>query len=104
MERQRKNGKFPSEVRERAVRLVLESAASHAARWAALVSVSGKIGCAAETLQRCGVEGGTCRQFLCRHVAHRDAQRVGHAFAVGWIGHEAMADVADLDLPRRFPD
>ena len=52
MEKLRKSGKFPDEVRERAMRLVRESEGSHASRWAALVSVSGKIGCTAETLRR----------------------------------------------------
>ena len=52
MEKQRKSGKFPAEVRERAVRLVREGAGGHASQWAALVSVSGKIGCTAETLRR----------------------------------------------------
>ena len=52
MEKQRKTGRFPGEVRERAVRLVRESEGSHPSRWAALVSVSGKIGCTAETLRR----------------------------------------------------
>jgi len=52
MEKQRKTGRFPDEVRERAVRLVRESKGSHPSRWAALVSVSGKIGCTAETLRR----------------------------------------------------
>ncbi len=52
MEKQRKSGKFPDEVRERAVRLVRASEGSHASQWAALVSVSGKIGCTAETLRR----------------------------------------------------
>jgi transposase len=52
MEKQRKRGKFPEEVRERAVRLVRESEGGHASQWAALVSVSGKIGCTAETLRR----------------------------------------------------
>ena len=52
MEQQRKSGKFPCEVGERAVRLVRGSAGGHASRWAALVSVSGKIGCTAEMLRR----------------------------------------------------
>lgn len=39
-------------MRERAVRLVRESEASNASRWAALVSVSGKISRTAETLRR----------------------------------------------------
>ena len=34
------------------MRLVRESEGSHPSRWAALVSVSGKIGCTAETLRR----------------------------------------------------
>jgi transposase-like protein len=52
MEKHRKTGRFPGEVRERTVRLVHESEGSHPSRWVALVSVSGKIGCTAETLRR----------------------------------------------------
>jgi transposase len=52
MEKHRKTGRFPGEVRERAVRLLHESEGSHPSRWAALVSVAGKIGCTAETLRR----------------------------------------------------
>ena len=42
--------KYSPEVRERAVRLVLENSGQHESRWAAIVSVSAKIGCAANTL------------------------------------------------------
>ncbi len=52
MAKQRQTGRFSDEVRERAVRLVRESEGCHPSQWAALVSVSGKIGCTAETLRR----------------------------------------------------
>jgi transposase len=39
-------------VRERAVRLVLEGGGDHPTQWAAITSVSAKIGCAAETLRK----------------------------------------------------
>ena len=44
--------RYPGEVRERAVRLVFESAGSHGSQWAAIRSISEKIGCTAETLRK----------------------------------------------------
>jgi len=43
---------FSPEVRERAVRLVLEHQGEHESQWAAICSVAAKIGCTAETLRR----------------------------------------------------
>ena len=42
--------KFSPEVRERAVRMVLDHAGDYPSQWAAIVSIAAKIGCTAQTL------------------------------------------------------
>jgi transposase len=43
--------RYSPEVRERAVRMVLEHEREHASQWAAICSIAGKIGCSPETLR-----------------------------------------------------
>ena len=46
-----RQGRFSPEVRERAVKLVLEHQDEYDSQWAAIGSVAAKIGCTAETLR-----------------------------------------------------
>jgi transposase len=47
-----RRGRYPREVRDRAVRMVLEHADDHDSQWAAIVSISSKFGMTRETLRR----------------------------------------------------
>ena len=48
----KKSVRYAPEVRERAVRMVLEHQGEHESQWAAIGSIASKIGCTPETLRK----------------------------------------------------
>ena len=57
------NGRYPAELRERAVRMVLENARLYGSQWEAICSVAGKLGPTPETVRlwvrRAEIDGGS---------------------------------------------
>ena len=47
-----RSSRFSQEVRERAVRMVLDHRGEYASEWEAMCSIAEKIGCSAETLRK----------------------------------------------------
>ena len=45
-----RRGRYPAEVRERAVRMVFEHEREYESQWAAITSIAGKLGMTNETL------------------------------------------------------
>lgn len=62
MTEQRRPGRYPAELRERAVRMVFEAEASYGSQWAAIRSVADKLGPTPETVRkwvrRVEIDGG----------------------------------------------
>ena len=99
--------KYSPEVRERAVRMVLNNEGQHASRWSAMLSVSAKIGCASQTLNewvkkaeigggsRAGVPTETAEKLKALERENRELRQVNE------ILRKASAYFAQAELDRR---
>lgn len=100
--------RFAPEVRDRAVRMVLEHQGDHATQWAAISSIAAKIGCSGETLRNWvrqaerdrGVRPGLTSDERDRMKAlERENRELRQA---NEILRKASAYFAQAELDRRF--
>jgi transposase-like protein len=100
--------KYSSEVRERAVRMVLDNQSQHESRWSAILSISSKIGCAAQTLnewvkkaevdsgRRAGIPTEMAERMKALERENRELRQANE------ILRKASAYFAQAELDRRF--
>jgi transposase len=103
-----KTSKFTPELRERAVRMVLEHRADHSSQWATIESIAPKIGCTPQTLlkwiQRAEIDQGT-RDGVTTVERERDTaleREVKELRRANEILKLASAFFAQAELDRRF--
>jgi transposase len=102
-----KQNRYSPEVRERAVRMVLDHQSEYASQWQAVVSIAAKFGCTAESLRRwvrqvevdSGRRGGTTSDDRTRiKELEREVRELRRA---NEILRKASAFFAQAELDRR---
>ncbi len=102
-----RQSRYSPEVRERAVRMVLDHQSEYASQWQAVESIAAKIGCTAETLRRwvrqvevdSGRRGGTTTDERARiKELEREVRELRRA---NEILRKASAFFAQAELDRK---
>ena len=114
----RTTNRYAPEVRDRAVRMVLDHERDYASRWAAVVSIAAKIGCAPQSLhewvkktevdggRRAGVPTEVAAHPSARSVAIVRGRRICDAGMVNWFNHrrllEPIGNIPPAEAEERY--